>query len=163
MSCLIKIQAEIKTSFGKIVVEGSTINEVVTAINSFPENLIVELERIVLRMLSQSTNKEYEGIVKVTEEGPILVLKDASGITQYEAIALTLYFSKNRCSKPSTIRRLLEYSGIKLQVSSRLNEMAKRGLVFKPIPGRAEWALSPKGERWVEEEVLPKLKEAANR
>jgi hypothetical protein len=43
-------------------------------------------------------------------------------------------------------------------VPARLNEMTKRGLVFKPDPGRPEFKLTLQGEKWVEEEVLPRLK-----
>jgi len=39
-----------------------------------------------------------------------------------------------------------------------LNEMAKRGLVFRPTLEKPEWTLSPKGEFWIEEEVIPKLR-----
>ncbi|MCX8170481.1 MAG: hypothetical protein N3E47_00715 [Candidatus Bathyarchaeota archaeon] len=153
-----RIQAEIKTSFGKIVIEGSTADELVKMIKSLPENFVNEVEHAISAIFSQSSSGELDNIVRITEDGPILILKDIKAITQYEAIALILYFSESRCNKPSNIRCLLERSGVNLQVSSRINEMAKRGLVFKPVPGKPEWALSPKGERWVEEEVLPKLR-----
>ncbi|MEM1606976.1 MAG: hypothetical protein QXG68_02575 [Candidatus Bathyarchaeia archaeon] len=153
-----KVRAEINTSFGKIVIEGSTANELIEIMRSLPEDFVNEVEHMVSVMFSRNRGKNFNDVVKITEDGPILVLDDIKAITQYEAIALILYFSENRCNKPSNIRCLLERSGINLQVSSRINEMAKRGLVFKPSPGRPEWALSPKGERWIEEEVLPKIR-----
>ncbi|MEM1508052.1 MAG: hypothetical protein QXU02_04585 [Candidatus Bathyarchaeia archaeon] len=153
-----KIQAEIKTSFGKIVIEGSTADELVEIVKSLPENFINEIERMISSTFSRSSSGDFDDIVRITEDGPILVMKDIKAITQYEAIALILYFSENKRNKPSNIRCLLERSGMNLQVSSRINEMARRGLVFKPVPGKPEWALSPKGERWVVEEVLFKLK-----
>jgi len=52
---------------------------------------------------------------------------------------------------------LLELGGIKAQVPARLNEMTKRGLVFKPDPSRAEWKPTTQGEGWVEDEILAKL------
>ena len=45
-------------------------------------------------------------------------------------------------------------------VPARLNEMTKRGIVFKPDPARPEFKLTAQGERWVEEEVLAKLRGA---
>lgn len=39
--------------------------------------------------------------------------------------------------------------------------MTKRGLVFKPDPVRPEWQLTSKGEKWIEEEVLAKLRGAS--
>jgi len=39
-------------------------------------------------------------------------------------------------------------------VPARLNEMTKKGRVFKPDPNRPEFKLTVQGERWIEEEVL---------
>jgi len=153
-----KIQAEIKTSFGKIIIEGSTVSDLFETIKSLPENFINDLESVISKATTLNRNKEFNGLVKFTESGPILILKDPNVITQYEAIGLILYFSKNKSGKPSQIRQLLEYSGIKTFVSSRLNEMAKRGLVLKSASEGSEWTLSPKGESWIEEKVLPKLR-----
>ena len=43
-------------------------------------------------------------------------------------------------------------------VPARLNEMTKRGLVFKPDPARPESKLTVQGEKWIEDEVLPRLR-----
>jgi len=153
-----KIQAEIKTSFGKIIIEGSTASDLLETLKSLPENFISDLESAVSKATMLNINKGFNNLVKLTESGPVLILKDPKIITQYEAIGLILYFSKNKSGKPSQIRQLLEYSGIKTHVSSRLNEMAKRGLVLKSSSDDSEWTLSPRGERWVEEEILSKLK-----
>jgi len=153
-----KIQAEIRTSFGKIIVEGATASDLLETLRSLPKDFINELENVISEATTFSKNKEFNDLVKFTENGPILILKDPGIITHYEAVGLILYFSENRSNRPSQIRYLLEYSGIKTHVSSRLNEMAKRGLVFKLTVDEAKWTLSPRGERWIEEEVLPKLK-----
>jgi hypothetical protein len=42
-------------------------------------------------------------------------------------------------------------------VPARLNEMTKRGLVFKPDPAKPDWKLTTQGEKWVEE-ILTKLR-----
>jgi predicted transcriptional regulator len=156
-----KIQAEINTSFGKIVVEGSTPNEVLEVLKCLPSTFISDLEILISEITSLGKKEKAEkanSMVKYTEEGPILLLSDPKSITHCEAIGLLLYFLENRSGGPSQIRRLLEHSGINIQVSSRLNEMYKRGLVFKSASRKPEWTLSPKGERWVEEEILPKLR-----
>jgi hypothetical protein len=36
--------------------------------------------------------------------------------------------------------------------------MTKRGLVFKPDPAKPEFKLTTQGERWVEEELLVRLR-----
>mgnify|MGYP005624841057 CR=1 FL=1 len=156
-----RIQAEIKTSFGKIIIEGLTAGDLLDTLKSLPENFVSEIEAVISEMvMPNKSDTEFNDIVKFTETGPVLILKDTKLITHYEAVGLILYFSENRSSRPSQIRRLLEYSGLRVQVSSRLNEMAKRGLVFKPTLEKPEWTLSPKGEFWIEEKVIPKLKQS---
>ena len=39
------------------------------------------------------------------------------------------------------------------------NEIQKKGLVFKPAPSRPEWRLTANGRKWIEENVLVKLRE----
>lgn len=155
-----KIQAEIKTSFGRIIIEGSTPDDLIEALKCIPENLISDLEDLISRIIKSrgAAADEFSEVVKYTEDGPVLMLRDPKSITYYEAIGLLLYFSEGKRGKPSQLRRLLEYSGINAQVSSRLNEMLRRGLVIKPDPRRSLWALTPKGECWIKEEVLPKLR-----
>ncbi|MBS7639623.1 MAG: hypothetical protein QW600_00695 [Candidatus Bathyarchaeia archaeon] len=160
MGCLLgKIQVEIRASFGKLVFEGSTAEEVLDTLASLPEDFLRKLETVVSDKISSNKDRTLDNIVKLTEIGPVLILRDSRALTHYEAVGLILYFSENKGNRPSQIRQLLEYSGmVNIQVSSRLNEMAKRGLVYKPTSGRPEWVLSPKGERWIRDEVLPKLR-----
>jgi hypothetical protein len=47
-------------------------------------------------------------------------------------------------------------------VPARLNEMTKRGLVFKPDPAKPDWKLTTQGEKWVEEKILTKLHSTTN-
>ena len=103
---------------------------------------------------------QLEGIIELTTEGPIITTREK--LTHYEAIGLTLYASEEKTRTAAEISRLLELSGNKAQVPARLNEMTKRGLVFKPDPTRAEWKLTAHGEGWVEEDVIEKLREAAD-
>jgi hypothetical protein len=79
-------------------------------------------------------------------------------LSHYEAIGLILLASERRTATASKVGDLLKSSGIKSMVPARLNEMTKRGLVFKPDPARPEFKLTLQGEKWVEEEVLPRLK-----
>lgn len=155
-----KIQAEIKTSFGRIIIEGSTPDELMEALKRIPENLVSDIEDLVSKIITpkRAHVNEFNDIIKYTENGPVLTLKDPKSITCYEAIGLLLYFSEEKRSRPSQLRRLLEYSGMPVQVSSRLNEMYKRGLVIKSDPRKSEWTLTPKGECWIKEEVLLKLR-----
>lgn len=69
-----------------------------------------------------------------------------------------MYASEEKKNTAARVTKLLESSGIKCMVPARLNEMTKRGQVFKPDPNRPEFKLTMQGERWVEDEILAKLR-----
>jgi predicted transcriptional regulator len=94
--------------------------------------------------------------VESTTEGPVVITRE--NLTHYEAIGLTLYASEEKKNTAARVTKLLESSGIKCMVPARLNEMTKRGQVFKPDPNRPEFKLTMQGERWVEDEILAKLR-----
>jgi len=73
-------------------------------------------------------------------------------------VGLILYASEERKNTSAQITRLLESSGIRSMVPARLNEMTKRGQVFKPDPNRPEFKLTVQGERWIEDDVLARLR-----
>jgi len=97
-----------------------------------------------------------EGIVELTTDGPIITSREK--LTHYEAIGMILYASEGKTSTAAQISRLLAASGIESMVPARLNEMTKRGLVFKPDPARPEFKLTVQGEKWIEDEVLTRLR-----
>jgi hypothetical protein len=99
---------------------------------------------------------QLKGIVESTTEGPVIVARE--NLTHYEAVGLTLYASDEKKSTAAQIQKLLESSGIKSMVPARLNEMTKRGQVFKPDPNRPEFKLTIQGEKWLEDDVLARLR-----
>ncbi len=150
-----KIQARIKTPFGEVVIEGDTPQEILNMLESVPENFVEKLSDFVSNRLVQS-GAQLKGIVEPTTEGPVIVTRE--NLTHYEAVGLILYASDERKNTASQVQRLLESSGIKSMVPARLNEMTKRGQVFKPDPTKPEFKLTIQGEKWVEDEVLSKLR-----
>ncbi len=149
-----RFQARIKTSFGEIVVEEEAAEELLRTIRTMPKNFLSDLEFLISAKTFSTSGKGFKGIVEFTKEGP--VLKSKAGLTHYEAIGLILYASDDKTGTANQIRHLLEHSGVKPRVSPRLNEMAKRGLIYKPDPRGVNWRLTAQGERWIEENVLPK-------
>jgi hypothetical protein len=149
------IQAKIKTPFGEVVIEGDTPQDILTMLESVPENFVERLADFVSNKLVQS-GAQLKGIVEPTTEGPVIVTRE--NLTHYEAVGLVLYASNERKNTASQVQKLLESSGIKSMVPARLNEMTKRGQVFKPDPAKPEFKLTIQGEKWVEEEVLTKLR-----
>jgi len=150
-----KIKARVKTPFGEIIVEGDSPQEILSAVEAFPEDFVENLSNFVSSKIVPSKS-QLKGIVEFSTEGPVIIAR--SSLTHYEAIGLTLYASEGKTSTAAQIQKLLESSGIKCMVPARLNEMTKRGQVFKPDPNRTEFRLTMQGERWVEDEVLAKLR-----
>ena len=150
-----RIQAKIKTSFGEVVVEGETPQEILSMLETMPENFVERLSDLVSNRLTPS-GVQLRGIVEPTTEGPVIVTRE--NLTHYEAVGLVLYASEDRKNTAAQITKLLESSGIKSMVPARLNEMTKRGQVFKPDPSKPDFKLTIQGEKWVEDDVLAKLR-----
>jgi predicted transcriptional regulator len=150
-----RIEARIKTPFGEVVIEGESPKEILSMLESMPENFVEKLSDFVSNRLMPS-GAQLKGIVELTTEGPVIVTREK--LTHYEAVGLVLYASEERTNTAAQITRLLESSGIKSMVPARLNEMTKRGQVFKPDPNKTDFKLTIQGEKWIEDEVISKLR-----
>lgn len=151
-----RVEVRIKTSFGEIVVEGENAQEVLSLLEAFPKDFVENVSSIVSSKLVPSAAAQLKGIIEFTTEGPVLITREK--LTHYEAIGLIIYASEGKQNTATQIQKLLESSGIKCMVPARLNEMAKRGQVFKPDPKKPDFKLTVQGERWIEDEVLAKLR-----
>ena len=150
-----RIEARIKTPFGEVIIEGETPQEILDMLGLIPENFVERLGDFVSNKLTPS-GAQLKGIIEPTTEGPVIVTRE--NLTHYEAVGLVLYASEDKKNTAAQIQKLLESSGIKSMVPARLNEMTKRGQVFKPDPNKPEFKLTIQGEKWVEEEVSKKLR-----
>jgi len=150
-----RIEARIKTPFGEVVIEGENPKEILSMLETMPENFVEKLSDFVSNKLTPS-GAQLKGIVELTTEGPVIVTREK--LTHYEAVGLVLYASENKTNTAAQITRLLESSGIKSMVPARLNEMTKRGQVFKPDPSKPEFKLTIQGEKWIEDDVISKLR-----
>ena len=150
-----RIEARIKTPFGEVVIEGETPQELLSILENIPENFVEKLSDFVSNRLTPS-GAQLRGIVEPTTEGPVIVTRE--NLTHYEAVGLVLYASTEKKNTAAQVSKLLESSGIKSMVPARLNEMTKRGQVFKPDPNKPDFKLTIQGEKWVEDEVLSKLR-----
>jgi predicted transcriptional regulator len=124
-------------------------------LETMPENFVEKLSDFVSNKLMPSS-AQLKGIVELTTEGPVVVTREK--LTHYEAVGLVMYASEERTNTAAQITKLLESSGIKSMVPARLNEMTKRGQVFKPDPNKPDFKLTIQGEKWIEEEVISKLR-----
>jgi hypothetical protein len=151
-----KIRAHIKMGFGELEVEGDSAAELLEALKSLTPEFVTEVSSAVSSKVVAPAQAQLEGIVELTTEGPVVTTREK--LSHYEAIGLVLYASEKKVNTATQIARLLESSGIKSMVPARLNEMTKRRVVFKPDPARPEFKLTLQGEKWIEDEVLPKLR-----
>jgi len=150
------VKARIRAPFGEIVVEGENPQEVLDMLEAFPEDFMEKVGNLVSSKLTPTATTQLKGIVEFTTEGPVIIAREK--LTHYEAIGLVLYASGERKSTAAQITKLLESGGTKCMVPARLNEMTKRGQVFKPDPSRPEFKLTVQGERWIEDDVLARLR-----
>ena len=150
-----RIEARIKTPFGEVIIEGENPQEILDMLAIIPENFVEKLSDFVSNRLTPS-GAQLKGIIEPTTEGPVIVTRE--NLTHYEAVGLVLYASQDRKNTAAQVTKLLESSGIKSMVPARLNEMTKRGQVFKPDPNKPEFKLTIQGEKWIEDEVLSKLR-----
>jgi len=153
-----KVRVHVKAPFGEIVVEGESAQEILKTLKTMPPQFVNEVGNLISSNLTPSIQTQLDGIIEITTEGPIITTREK--LTHYEAIGLILFASDEKTSTATQIKRLLASSGIRSMVPARLNEMTKRGIVFKPDPAKPDFKLTTQGERWVEEEVLAKLRGA---
>jgi hypothetical protein len=150
-----RVRVRVKTSFGEVAVEGSNTNEVAELLEDLSPEFIRKVEAVASSKLAPPVRAHLEGLVESTTEGPVITTR--TKLTHYEAIGLVLYACEERTASAALIERLLQSSGIRSMVPARLNEMTKRGLVFKPDPARPEYKLTVSGDKWVEDEVIAKV------
>lgn len=153
-----KVRVRVKAPFGEIVIEGDSAQEILTTLKTMPPQFVNEIGSLISQNLAPSMKTQLDGIVELTTEGPIITTREK--LTHYEAIGLVLFASDENTSTATQIKKLLASSGIRSMVPARLNEMTKRGIVFKPDPAKPDFKLTTQGERWIEEEVLTKLRGA---
>ena len=151
-----RLRVRVKTVFGEVVVEGDSSREVLELLEGVSPEFMERVGGLVSSRLTPPLEAQLEGIVEFSTEGPVITVRRR--LTHYEAIGLVLFASEGRVGTAVQIDRLLRSSGFKVMVPARLNELTKRGVVFKPDPGRPEFRLTTKGEKWVEEEVVGKLR-----
>ncbi len=150
-----RVEARIKTAFGEVVIQGDTPQEVMELLSTIPNDFVEKVSGFVSEKLTPS-GAQMKGIVEQTTEGPVIVTRE--NLTHYEDVGLILYASTDRRNTAAQITKLLESSGIRSMVPARLNEMTKRGQVFKPDPNKPDFKLTIQGEKWVEDDVLSKLR-----
>lgn len=151
-----RITLAIRTPFGEIQISGESPMEVVDALAGLDSRFVGEVNSKVSELMSSQAKDDLKGILEVGRDGPVIVTKKT--LSHYEAIGLILYSLREHQASSQELERRLNASGKKVTVPARLHEMRKRGHIFKPVDRAPYYKLSTKGEKWIEEEVLPELK-----
>jgi hypothetical protein len=145
----------LKTDFGEIEISGEDPQEVLDALDWLDQDFVREINKKISGLITSQTDKKLEGILQIGKEGPVIVTKKK--LSHYEAIGLILYGCEENLASSKQLRGLLTASGKKVTVPARINEMRKRGHIFKPNMKSSEYKLSSKGIKWIEDDLLPKL------
>jgi hypothetical protein len=151
-----RITLAIRTPFGEIRVSGENPSEVLDSLESLDQKFVGEVNERVATLLATQAKDDLKGVVEVGRDGPIIVSKKK--MSHYEAIGLILYCTKEHQASSREITQRLNSSGKKVTVPARLHEMRRRGHIFKPVDRAPYYKLSMKGVKWIEEQVIIKLK-----
>ena len=153
-----KLQLNIETDYGTLTVSGDTQEEILDALSLLTDEFLDEISDKLSVLDLKQTEDRLRNIVRIGQNGPVIVTR--AEISHYEAIGLVLYSMKNQEATSKKIRERLEASGKDVIVAARLNEMRKRGHVFKPSGKGSEYRLTSKGMAWVDNEVVEKIKKS---
>lgn len=121
----------IKRSYGDIVLQGDSFDEIVTNLKSVPEWLDV-VDSLILKSESPTSKKDFlKGILEFTSDGTVVtVAKDR--ISDKDAICLVIYGNEPAPLQPKEIARLLTISGrLSAGFGARLSELRNEGLILK--------------------------------
>ena len=153
-----KLQLNIETDYGTLTVSGDTQEEIREALSLLTDDFLDEISDKLSVLDLKQTEDRLRNIVRIGQNGPAIVTR--AEISHYEAIGLILYSMKNQEATSKKIRERLEASGKDVIVAARLNEMRKRGHVFKPSGKGSEYRLTSKGMAWVDDEVVEKIRKS---
>lgn len=151
-----KLCINIETNYGTLTVQGDSQEEILEALDLLTDDFIEQVNEKVALLELKDIESELDGIVRVTTDGPVIVTR--AELSHYEIIGLILYSMKHHEATSKQIRDRIEASDKEVIVPARLNEMKKRGHVFRPSGKGSEYRLTAKGLEWMEEEVLEKLR-----
>jgi len=151
-----KLCINIETNYGTLTVQGDSQEEILEALDLLTDDFIEQVNEKVALLELKDVESELDGIVRVTSDGPVIVTR--AELSHYEIIGLILYSMKHHEATSKQIRNRIEASGKEVIVPARLNELKKRGHVFRPSGKGSEYRLTAKGLEWMEEEVLEKVR-----
>ncbi|MCW4050061.1 MAG: hypothetical protein NWE89_10045 [Candidatus Bathyarchaeota archaeon] len=150
------LKVKVKTGYGEIEVTGESPEELLEGLSWLSNELVAEINGKVVDLVAAHAEDNLHDIIRLDKDGPTIVTTEE--LSHYESIGLLLYAMKNYQAKSKEIRERLVASGKKVTVAARLHEMRDRGQLFKPNSKGSVYKLTSKGVKWIEDDILPKLK-----
>jgi len=145
----LKIRVIIKRPFGNVEIEGESLDEIISSLETFPEWLAT-IDGLVIGpdIVPSETKMMLSGLIEFSPEGPLIIVpKDK--LTNKEAIGLILYSHDPNSIEPKEVGHLLSLSGRPATgFGSRLSEMRREGLALKDSEG---YRLTILGKKWVDD------------
>lgn len=151
-----RLSINILTNYGTLTINGNSQREILEALDLLTEEFLEQVNDKVSLLELKDIQSDLDGIIRFTIEGPVLITR--AELSHYETIGLILYSMKHHEATSKQIRDRIDASGKEVVVPARLNEMRKRGHVFRPGGKGGDYRLTAKGLEWVEEEVLERIK-----
>jgi hypothetical protein len=151
-----RLKVNIKTGYGDLEISGDSPEELLEGLTLLTKNYVAQINEKASELLAAHAEDELKDILRVGKEGPVIITMEE--LSHYESIGLVLYAIKDHQATSREIKELLLSSGKKVTVGARLHEMRDRGQIFKPSLKGSEYKLTTKGMRWLEEEVIPRLR-----
>ncbi len=151
-----RLRVTIETCYGAIEVSGESPEEVLEGLGWLTSEYMSRINEIASEATADEGNS-LKGIVRIDDEGPTIVSRE--DLSHYEAIGLVLYAMEDHEATSKELRERLASSGKKVTIAARLNEMRKRGQVFKPDSKESLHKLTANGVKWIEEDVLRRIRD----
>ena len=151
-----RLRVTIETGYGAIEVSGESPEEVLEGLGWLTREYVSRIDEIASEATTEAEDS-LSGIVRIDNEGPTIVSREE--LSHYEAIGLVLYAMEDHEATSKEISERLVSSGKKVAVAARLHEMRERGQVFKPDSKESLHKLTAKGVKWIEEDLLRRLRD----
>jgi hypothetical protein len=151
-----RLRVTIETGYGAIEVSGESPEEVLEGLGWLTSEYVSRINEVASEATAD-VGDSLKGIVRIDDEGPTIVSRE--DLSHYEAIGLVLYAMEGHEATSKEINERLVSSGKKVAVAARLHEMREHGQVFKPDSKESLHKLTAKGVKWIEEDLLRRLRD----
>jgi predicted transcriptional regulator len=149
----VKVKIVIDRPYGRIEIEGDSLDEIIDRLRSMPEWLDM-IDTAIKPIEAAIPKTALKGLVEFTKEGPTLIVPREK-LTIKESIILLLYASDPNLVEYRHLARLLSLSGrLSPGYPARLSELRSEGYIIKEGDS---YRLTSRGRKFAED-IITKLK-----